>query len=94
MSPRAWRVFSYAITVLTVVAAIYETYAILSPTAPTISRYLHELAEKYHPVYFFAGLIAAFLVMVAVYGTHLPIFIRLQVLAWLMVFAHIFWTVF
>ena len=50
MSPRAWRLFSYAITVLTVVAAIYETYAIFSPTAPTISRYLHELAEKYPTV--------------------------------------------
>ena len=93
MSPRAWRLVSYAITILTVLATAYEAYAIVTPDVPTISRYVHHLAENYHPLYFFAGLIAALLILIELYGTHLPIYVRLQVLGWLMVSAHIFWTI-
>ena len=86
-----WRAISWFVTVLTILAAIYEAYALVTGNV-TISRFVHALAEQYHPVYFFAGLITSFLVAISLYGTHLPIFIRLQILAWLMVSAHIFWT--
>jgi len=49
------------------------------------------LAESHHPVYFFAGIISTFLFLIALVGTHLPLFIRAAVLAWLFVFSHIFW---
>lgn len=71
-------------------ALAYEAYALATDNV-TISRFLRTLAETYHPVYLFAGITCAFLFLIALAGTHLPLLIRAAVLAWLFVFGHIFW---
>ena len=71
-------------------ALVYETYP-LATGHITISWFLRNLAEGYHPVYLFAGIIWSFLFLIALIGTHLPLLIRAAVLAWLFIFGHIFW---
>ncbi|PYN22559.1 MAG: hypothetical protein DMD99_16570, partial [Candidatus Rokuibacteriota bacterium] len=80
----------WVVTLVTPSALVYEAYALVDDHV-TISRFLRGLAERHHPVYFFAGLISTFLFLIALVGTHLPLFIRAAVLAWLFVFSHIFW---
>jgi len=80
----------WIVILVTPAALVYETYALVADHV-TISRFLRGLAESHHPVYFFAGIISAFLFLIVLVGTHLPLFIRAAVLAWLFVFSHIFW---
>jgi hypothetical protein len=80
----------WIVILVTPSALVYEAYALVNDHV-TISRFLRGLAENHHPVYFFAGIISAFLFLIALVGTHLPLFIRAAVLAWLFVFSHIFW---
>jgi hypothetical protein len=80
----------WVVLLVTPSALVYEVYALLNDHV-TISRFLRGLAETYHPVYFFAGIISTFLFLIALVGTNLPLLIRAAVLAWLFVFSHIFW---
>jgi hypothetical protein len=80
----------WIVAVITPAAVAYEAYALASDHV-TISRFLRGLAENHHPVYLFAGVILAFLYLIALLGTHLPLLIRAAVLGWLFVFGHIFW---
>jgi hypothetical protein len=80
----------WIVILVTPSALVYEAYALVNDHV-TISRFLRGLAENHHPVYFFAGIISAFLFLIVLAGTHLPLFIRAAVLAWLFVFSHIFW---
>jgi len=80
----------WIVILVTPAALVYEAYALVADHV-TISRFLRGLAESQHPVYFFAGIISAFLFLIVLVGTHLPLFIRAAVLAWLFVFSHIFW---
>jgi hypothetical protein len=80
----------WIVALITPAAVAYEAYA-LAADHLTISRFLRGLVESYHPVYLFAGVILAFLYLIALFGTHLPLLIRAAVLAWLFVFGHIFW---
>jgi len=80
----------WIVVVATPTAVLYEAYAVATDHV-TISRFLRALVESYHPVYLFAGVILAFLYLIALFGTHLPLLIRAAVLAWLFVFGHIFW---
>jgi hypothetical protein len=80
----------WVVILVTPSALLYETYALLNDHV-TISRLLRGLAENHHPVYFFAGIISAFLFLIVLVGRHLPLLIRAAVLAWLFVFSHIFW---
>ena len=80
----------WIVILVTPSALVYEAYALVNDHV-TISRFLRGLAENHHPVYFFAGIISAFLFLIVLVGTHLPLFIRAAVLAWLFVISHIFW---
>jgi hypothetical protein len=80
----------WAVSLVTTMAAVYESWA-LATEGITISRYLRTLAEAYHPVYFFAGAILTVLILIVLRGNDLPPFIRALILAWLVVFGHIFW---
>jgi len=80
----------WIVILVTPAALVYEAYALVADHV-TISRFLRGLSESHHPVYFFAGIISAFLFLIVLVGTHLPLFIRAAVLAWLFVFSHIFW---
>ena len=90
MHQQLWRTIIVIITVGTLVAAIYEGFALASGNI-TISQFLATLAEKYHPVYTFAGIIGGFLFVIALFGTHLPLLLRFIVLMWILVLGHIFW---
>lgn len=84
------RTIVWVVSTLTILAASYETYAVATGHI-TISRFCRDLAEGYHPVYVFAGVLLAMLYGAALLGTQLPTLIRAMVLAWLFVFGHIFW---
>jgi len=90
VSQRLSKTIVWIVALVTPVALGYEVYA-LAANKVTISRFLRVLAEGYHPVYLFAGIISAFLFLIALFGTQLPLLIRAAVLAWLFVFSHIFW---
>ena len=90
MSQALSKTIVWIVILVTPAALVYETYALVADHV-TISRFLRGLAESHHPVYFFAGIISAFLFLIVLVGTHLPLFIRAAVLAWLFVFSHIFW---
>lgn len=72
MHQQLWRAIIVVIAVGTTVAGIYEAFALASGNI-TISQFLAALAEKYHPVYMFAGIIGGFLFVIALFGTHLPL---------------------
>ena len=91
MDQRVWVTIIWVVAVGTPSAAIYESWALWTGNI-TISRYFRTLAEGYHPVYVFAGIIIAFLFMTALFGSHLPVVTRAYVLAWLFIFGHIFWA--
>ena len=90
MGPGLSRGIIWIVGGVTTAAVPYEAFAIISGHV-TVSRYLRALAEGYHPVYVFAGIVVALLFLIALGGTHLPLVIRVCVLAWLFVFGHIFW---
>ena len=90
MSQALSKTIVWIVILVTPAALVYEAYALVADHV-TISRFLRGLAESHHPVYFFAGIISAFLFLIVLVGTHLPLFIRAAVLAWLFVFSHIFW---
>ena len=90
MSQALSKTIVWIVILVTPAALVYEAYALVADHV-TISRFLRGLAENHHPVYFFAGIISAFLFLIVLVGTHLPLFIRAAVLAWLFVFSHIFW---
>ena len=86
----ASRWLNRGIAIVSVFALAYEFWAVASGD-PTISRLIRNLAEAYHPVYWFGGIITGFLIIAELY-LRLPTFIRLAVLSWIMVSAHIFWV--
>ena len=90
MSQALSKTIVWIVILVTPAALVYEAYALVADHV-TISRFLRGLAESHHPVYFFAGIISAFLFLIVLVGTQLPLFIRAAVLAWLFVFSHIFW---
>jgi hypothetical protein len=54
----------WIVLLVTSAALVYEVYALVTDHV-TISRFLRASAESYHPVYLFAGIIAAFLFLIA-----------------------------
>lgn len=90
MSEPLSKAIVWIVAVITPAAVAYEAYALVTDHI-TISRFLRGLVESHHPVYLFAGVILAFLYLIALLGTHLPLLIRAAVLGWLFVFGHIFW---
>jgi hypothetical protein len=61
------------VTTVTALSIIYEATALLTGTT-TISNALRTLAENYHPVFTFAGILCGFLFMASLTGGHLPLF--------------------
>ncbi|MBI3636072.1 MAG: hypothetical protein HY216_07635 [Candidatus Rokubacteria bacterium] len=90
MDQRLSTTIVWTVPAVTIAAALYETVALVAARI-TISAFLRGLAESYHPVYLFAGIIVACLFLVALIGAHLPTLIRAAVLGWLFVLGHIFW---
>jgi hypothetical protein len=90
VGPRLSAAIIWSVAAVTASSATYETWALVTRHI-TISRYLRNLAESYHPVYVFAGILVCLLFLIALVGNHLPLSIRLFVLVWLFVFGHIFW---
>lgn len=84
------RWLTWGIALVSVFALVYEIWALVGG-APTISRLIRNLAEAYHPVYWFGGIVTGFLIIVELYASGMPRLIRLVILSWIMVSAHIFW---
>jgi len=90
LDPRLSRAIAWIVRIGAIIAGPYEAFAIWTGRV-TVSSYLRGLAEGYHPVYLFAGIVVGFLFLLALRGTHLPFVIRVFILSWLFVFGHIFW---
>ena len=73
---RIWII--WVVTTVTALSTTYEATALLRGMT-TISSALRTLAENYHPVYTFAGILC------------FPLFVRAAILGWIFVFGHIFW---
>jgi hypothetical protein len=85
---RTWII--WVVTTVTTLTTIYEATALLTG-ATTISTALRTLAENYHPVYTFAGILCGFLFIASLTGWHFPLLVRAAILGWIFVFGHIFW---
>lgn len=76
--------------VISSLAICYETWA-LSTGAITISRFTRDLAEEYHPVYWFGGIVTGFMIIIQLRASGVPQLVKVTLLLWTITSAHIFW---
>jgi len=87
-STRFW--IGLLVLVLSVGAFVFEAYLIFTEQN-TISRVLRDLGEKYHPVYWFSGMVTLLVFSVGL-DRDFPTIIRAAGICWVAVFSHVFWV--